>query len=551
MRCFIKISVLLVFWVSLQLLAQTPEEFIQKAEENFRANKLEEAAQLMEQAIQKYPDNSSAYSYLGLYRGSQAGQTKNYMEAGRLVGVGFEMLNKGVELDPNNPVARFNRGLMSVKVPSFLGHLDAGIQDLEFLLNLHQKSPQKVPTGLLMAAHDFLAEGYEKKSEPEKAITILQKIVELAPGSEQAVQAEKSIANLKKPKVVEKVAEKKYTSEEVNTLKQQAEQDPNNSKLLTQLGKAYCDNKDFENAEKVLNKAIKIDSTNVPAYKLLISAIGELADKGYDERIYQDTDFRSNLAFDIAKLADKAVKIAPEDMELLLIRGSIGVMMPFFVGKLEDGMADLELVTKSDAPKETKAEAFYWLGMGHQKQANTYWIKVITEFAKTDATRMAFESMRPTIKHFDPQKHQKPYVTVEFTLGYRDELAPQTAVWIEDKAGNYVKTLYVSGFSAFAKEKQSNLDRWAKASGFQGTDAVTGASIDAGGHVYVWDLKDNLGKKVKNGEYVVKVETIFWPSMEDQLVSTPITIGLKDSRAVVTEGNIIPYLEVNYFAVSR
>jgi len=329
------------------------------------------------------------------------------------------------------------------------------------------------------------------------------------------------------------------------------EQNPNNSGLLTQLGNAYCDNKDFENAEKVLSKAIEIDSTNIPAYKLLLSAIGELTDEGYDERIYHDTDFRSKLAFDIAKMADKAVKIAPNDMELRLIRGSIGVMMPFFVGKLEDGMADLLMVTKSDAPKETKAEAFYWLGMGHQKQAHTYWIKVITEFAQTDATKLAFESMQPTIRHFDPPKYQKPYLTVEFTLGYRDELAPQTAVWVEDKAGNYIKTLYVSGFSAFAKEKQSNLDRWAKASGFQGTDAVTGASIDAGGHVYVWDLKDYLGKKVKNGEDVVKVETIYWPSMADQFVSTPISIGLKDSRIVVTEGNIVPYLEVNYFAVAK
>lgn len=546
-----KISVLFILFAFLQLYAQTPEEFIQKAEENYRANKLAEAVQLMEQAIQKYPDNSSAYSYLGLYRGSQAGQTQNFMEAGRLVGVGFEMLNKGVELDSNNPIARFNRGLLAVKVPPFLGHLDVGIQDLEFLIALSQKSPEKVPNGMLVAAHEFLAEGYEKKNAPDKAITVLQKVVELAPSSAQAQKAQQTIANLKKPKPVEKVAEKKYTSEEVNTLKQKVEQDPDNSGLLTQLGKAYCDNKDFGNAEKVLNKAISLDSTNIGAYKLLLSTLGELADKGYDERIYHDTDLRTNLAFSVAKLADKAVKAAPQDMELRLIRGSVGVSMPFFVGKLEDGMADLLMVTNSDASKEIKAEAFYWLGMGHQKKANTYWIKVITEFAKTDATRMAFESMRPTIRHFDPQKSQKPYVTIDFTLGYRDELAPQTAVWIEDKTGNYVKTLYVSGFSAFAKEKQSNLDRWAKASGFQGTDGITGASIDAGGHVYVWDLKNYLGKKVKNGEYVVKVETIYWPSMEDQFVSTPITVGLKDSRVVVTEGNILPYLEVKYFATGK
>jgi len=121
-------------------------------------------------------------------------------------------------------------------------------------------------------------------------------------------------------------------------------------------------------------------------------------------------------------------------------------------------------------------------------------------------------------------------------------------MWIEDKSGNFVKTVYVSGFSGYAKEKQANLSDWAKASKFQDTDAVTAASIDVGHHIYVWDLKDYQGKQVKAGEYVVKVEVAYWPSMEYQSTKANFTIGKKDTRVVVEEGNLVPYLMVKYYS---
>ncbi|MCK4572536.1 DUF2271 domain-containing protein, partial [candidate division WOR-3 bacterium] len=123
---------------------------------------------------------------------------------------------------------------------------------------------------------------------------------------------------------------------------------------------------------------------------------------------------------------------------------------------------------------------------------------------------------------------------------------PQTAVWIEGGDGNFVKTIYVSGFSGYAKEKQINLPRWAKSSEFADVDAVTSASINLGHHIYVWDLKDSSREKVKSGEYVVKVEVSYWPSMQYQRVEAPITLKKKEERVVIEEGNFIPYLEVKY-----
>jgi hypothetical protein len=159
--------------------------------------------------------------------------------------------------------------------------------------------------------------------------------------------------------------------------------------------------------------------------------------------------------------------------------------------------------------------------------------------------------MRPAVKRFDLSQYEPPVLAIDFVLGFRDELEPQTAVWIEDKDGNFVKTIYVSGFSGHAKEREVRLPKWANSSKFGDVDAVTGASINLGHHIYVWDLKDSLGRRVKAGKYVVKVEVAYWPSMQYQLVSAAVTLEEKGDRIIVEQGKFIPYLEVNYFPVRR
>jgi len=552
MKLFLRFFIIFILVFSSGFLkSQTLNEYIKKAKDFQKSYELDKAVNIMSEAVKKYPKKADAYSYLGLYIGMQAGATKDFMEAGKKINKSFEMFDKAVLLDPKNPTPRFHRGLMGVNIPEFLGRLDSGIKDLEILIKIAKESPKKVSKDILTSSYNFLAKGYQKKKEKRNAIVAWRKVIELAPGSDLAKKAEENIKKISKVKIDKKVEKRKPDSPEIASMKKQVKNEPNNSALLIKLGKAYIDKEDFEEARKTLKKAIEIDSKNIKAYKLLVFVIRELADKGYDERIYEDTDLRTNLAFELMRFIDKACAISPDDIEMRLLRGITGVEMPFFVNKLEQAIKDLTWISKRDVPESYKAKALFWLGKAYQKKAIGYWIKVVTKYPKSEASKYVFSGLRPKIKHLDISKYKMPVITIDFLLGFRDELAPQTVVWIENKEGKFVKSIYVSGFSGYAKEKQINLPKWSKSSSFVDVDGVTSASIDLGHHIYVWDLKDISGKMVNPGKYVIKVEVSYWPSMEYQLVSAAINIGKEKDRVVIEEGDLIPYLEVKYYSSKK
>ena len=336
---------------------------------------------------------------------------------------------------------------------------------------------------------------------------------------------------------------------QITELKEEVQRELDNSALLVELGKTHFDAKHYEEARKVLKEAIKIDESNAEAYKWLVLTLREIFAKGYDEKIYENADYLRNLAFEAYRALDKAVSLAPEDGEIRLLRGIAGVEMPFFVQKLDQGIDDLNRVLRSDVSDSTKAEALHWLGKAYQKKAMSYWIKVVSQNPNSKESKAIFDRMRPAVKRFDLSQYQPPVLAIDFILGFRDELEPQTAVWIEDKDGNFVKTIYVSGFSGHAKEREVRLPKWANSSKFVDVDAVTGASINVGHHIYVWDLKDSLGRRVTAGEYVVKVEVAYWPSMQYQLVSAAVNLEEKGDQIIVEQGKFVPYLKVNYFPV--
>ena len=197
MKFLTKLFLVVFLLVSISTVqSQTVDEYIKNAEQANNSGNLTQAIKIMKEAVNKNPENALTNSYLGLYTGMAAGITSNYMEAGRLVNESFEFLNKAVSLDSKNPVVRLHRGIMGINIPEFLGKLDLGIKDLQFITELAEQSPGDVPKDIITSAYDYLGRGFEKKKDNEQARSAWQKVIELSPDSEIAKTAKKNIAQI-------------------------------------------------------------------------------------------------------------------------------------------------------------------------------------------------------------------------------------------------------------------------------------------------------------------------------------------------------------------
>lgn len=525
------------------------EEYVDEAKKYEQSGNLDQAISVMEEVVKKHPANSDAYTFLGHLIGKKLRKTNDMLVMIRIGNKTFELWDKAVSLDPQNVTARFYRGSWGVSLPEFFSRLETGIKDLEFLIRMNEQSPDKPLKGKIIGVYDLLGLGYRKKGKFDQAETVWKKVIEIAPGTEYAAKAEKKIKDLSFFEKIQSQIKKLKPEEsiEIKRLKERIALKPDSPDLLLKLGKAYFKIGSLRDAADILKKVTTIDPSHLEAHKLLVFSLHKLANKEYDENIYYNTDFRTNLSFELIRALDNAVAHAPEDIELRLTRGIAGVQMPFFVDKLEQSINDLIWVGKSDADDATKAEALYWLGATYQKKSMTSWIEVVSNYSNTDAASLVFDDLNPEVKHIDCKEYQKPILCIDFILGFKDELAPQTAVWIENNDGNFVKTIYVSGFSGYVKDEQIQLGDWADASEFIDVDGVTGASIDLGHHIHIWDLTNYSGEKVRPGKYKVKVETHYWPSYEYQLVTAAVELGESEERKVIEEGNLIPYLEITYY----
>ncbi len=526
------------------LTAGEMKDYISRAEKLSGEGRITEARELMQQAVDEHPESSDAHAYLGLYTGMSAGGTSDYMEAGRLVTESFRLLDRAVELDENYPRAYLFRGIMGVQVPKFLGYLEQGIADLQLLTGKGTEGGDE----MILTAYRNLEEGYRKKGDVAGQMRALQNIAALSGSEEEVERARSKLAEISEQskKTDALLAPDENDSERIEQLKEQYRNNPDDPAPLLDMGRIYYHDKEYQKAVEVLESYTMKDTTSAEAYKLLSFSVSGMAEHGYDERIAEDTNLRTNQAFKAMNYMDRAVELSPHDIELRLIRGIYGIMFPFFVGKHQQGVEDLRYVMESDAPDSVRAEATFYMGLARKREATEYFLKVTDKYPESEAAGMVYREMRPPVKHFNPEDYEKPLVMIDFVLGFQDQLPPQTAVWVEDQDGNYIATVYVSGFSGYAGDKQVNLPVWSAISEYRGIDAVTGASIDVGHHIYTWDLRDSEGSKVDDGDYMVRVEASFWPSMKYQLAETAVRVGGKEDVSSVEDGDFVPYLKAAY-----
>ena len=364
-------------------------------------------------------------------------------------------------------------------------------------------------------------------------------------------------------------AEETGQSTQLAELEEQLAENPDDTDLLLAVGKLHLDSANYRKAREMFERAIAVDSTNARAFAWLgLTASSELRE-GYDEKIEKDANYRTNLIFATLDPLTKAVELAPEDLEIRMMRGIASVEMPVFGGfwsrfrgdmtqtitdemikkgyggYLDYAVEDLHAVIIGDAPEDMKAEAYYYLGLAYRNRGLQYWQTLTRTYAGADASKRAWSAMKPQENWIGSAEIPGERVVVRFHIGFETDLPQQTGVWIEDRDGTYVKTLYISPFSAYVRYAQVVLPKWVDAAGFK-IDSVTRASIPAGRYATTWDLTDTEGKRASNGQYVVKIEAHHWPSRHYQIVSAQIEVGGSQKTTVVEEGDLVPFVEIRY-----
>lgn len=111
-------------------------------------------------------------------------------------------------------------------------------------------------------------------------------------------------------------------------------------------------------------------------------------------------------------------------------------------------------------------------------------------------------------------------LTVSFNFTQGGIASCQYAIWIENKQGKLVKTIYVTNFTAHGgyAERKECVPLWVKKANpatLSGNDidAVSGATPQNGELKYSWDGMDSKGKRLPDGEYQFFIEgTLFWAS---------------------------------------
>lgn len=532
------ISLFLILFFAVVLPAQKSnniDQIVKKASNLRERGMTKDAVKLLSDAVKANPESDKLFFELGKAWGQaaqKASEKSDMMAAMAGVNNGLDALEKAVQLNPDNLEARIYYGIFAVNVPGFFGKGPKGIENLEYALKIIKDDPETEITVL-----QFLGKGYRDAGMFDKAVKTWDRALKLNPPEKTAAYIRENLDDAKK-----RLKDSKK-SDKTKSIKTDSNAD---FKSLYKSAEQSLNKGDLKSAERFAQAALKINSNSADLHLLLGKIYQYDAEKGYDQRVYEDTNTRSDLAFKCARHFEKAYNLKPDDPEIALYFATSAVMMPFFVNKIDKGISVLEQLRKrDDLDKSTRTQVFYTLGFAYRKKGNAMWMKLIKDFPDAEEANQVYKEFGLREQVHNISKKAKHKVTISFHLGLQDELPPQTAVWVEDENGKFVKTVYVSGFSGYAKEKQVNLPIWAVDSKFE-TCGTTGASIDWGRHVFEWDLTDKTGSKVKPGKYIIKVESSWWPSMRYGRAETEVTVGKKPYKSTTENKPFIPWLLVEY-----
>ncbi len=107
---------------------------------------------------------------------------------------GVDEMDKAVDLAPENVSVRLTRGITSVSLPSMFHRLGTALKDFSYLLN-HPGFSQ-FSKSFQATIYRWAGVAYKQDGQKGKAKELLEKAIEVDPGSDNATSAKQELDNL-------------------------------------------------------------------------------------------------------------------------------------------------------------------------------------------------------------------------------------------------------------------------------------------------------------------------------------------------------------------
>ncbi len=126
------------------------------------------AVEFLSKAHEINKNDKEAMCYLGSATTMMGKTTWNPIKKTSYVNKGIALMDKAVELDPDNVSVRMTRAMNSIRLPSMFSRRDIAVEDLEHLVDIFEKKPESYASIKKEVYHN-LAELYSKADEQDKA----------------------------------------------------------------------------------------------------------------------------------------------------------------------------------------------------------------------------------------------------------------------------------------------------------------------------------------------------------------------------------------------
>lgn len=188
--------------------------------------------------------------------------------------------------------------------------------------------------------------------------------------------------------------------QEISKLQAKVKKDPQNVKILLQLGRLYSNMNKPKEAMKAFEVILRIDQNNAEA----LVRLGDVESRMVGQA--KSIEVKMKLSQEALNHLDGAVEKFPDEYIVYLVRGMNGVYWPDMFQRYKTSIGDLEHVIemKEKDPNifkdEQLGEVYYYLGVAHEKnkefdEAKVCWEKVTNQYLySTYYTKLSQERLK-------------------------------------------------------------------------------------------------------------------------------------------------------------